>query len=456
MEGTVEEEYPATYSTGESLLDHVRFALRYEPLDLRIIYASLEAIGQEALEAWVRDEPTGEFSRRAWFLYETFTGRTLDVESAHRGNYVDALDATLHFVAAPINSPRHRVRDNLLGTRDLCPVIRRTTKLIEMVNGRLAQEAHTLAAHYPPEMLARAANFLYTRETRSSFAIEGESPSASREERFLHALQRSLDFDPSDKEALLELQGTIVEPRYAARDWRDVQNFVGETTRRFGEYVHFICPRPNDVPSLMNGWAAMTARLLTSPVDPVVAAAVSAFSFVFIHPFEDGNGRIHRFVIHSVLAKMGFSPIGIVLPVSAAILRRRLLYDKVLDAFSRPIMPAIDWDFVEENAIVVRNETRDLYRFFDATEQAEYLYSQVAEAIRVDFKEELEFLDVFDSAFTAVRQIVEIPDRRASLLVRLCLQNGGKLARNKRSQFPEITDDEIARMEEAIQSVMGV
>jgi len=28
---------------------------------------------------------------------------------------------------------------------------------------------------------------------------------------------------------------------------------------------------------------------------PIVHAAVIGYAFVFLHPFEDGNGRIHRF-----------------------------------------------------------------------------------------------------------------------------------------------------------------
>jgi hypothetical protein len=117
-------------------------------------------------------------------------------------------------------------------------------------------------------------------------------------------------------------------------------------------------------------------------------------------------------------------------------------------------MTAIEWEFIEDNAIRVLNDTRNLYRFFDATTQAEYLYERVAETIRVDLKEELDFLAVYDSAFTAVQDIVDMPDRRASLLVRLCLQNGGRLSQNKRKQFEELTDEEIGQMETAIQNAM--
>jgi len=78
------------------------------------------------------------------------------------------------------------------------------------------------------------------------------------------------------------------------------------------------------------------------------------------------------------------------------------------------------------------------------------LYDRVADTIRVDFKEELDFLIGYDSAISAIRQIIDMPNRRASLLANLCLQNGGRLSAKKRPQFSEVSDDEIRRIEEAI------
>ena len=82
-EGRQEEHCPTEYRTDGSLLGHLRFALRRgDPQVQRL--AALTAIGEEALTAWVRDEPTGTHSRRAWFLYETLTGRTLDIPRPDR------------------------------------------------------------------------------------------------------------------------------------------------------------------------------------------------------------------------------------------------------------------------------------------------------------------------------------------------------------------------------------
>jgi hypothetical protein len=449
-DATVEECYPRQYATDGTLLGNLRFALKREPLDLRIVHAAMVAIGEPQLVAWMRDEPTGAFSRRAWFLYEALTGRTLDIDGAQIGNYVDALDSKLHFVGQPRNSSRHRVRDNLLGTREFCPVVRRTPKIEVMIAADIRAEAMALTSKYSADVLARSANFLITKETRSSFAIEGETPSSGREERFASALHAIPSIMHNSKEDIVALQRQIVDARYAATDWRDFQNFVGETTRGFGEHVHFICPRPQDVTRLMDGWMELTQRLIEAPLDPVIAAAVSAFAFVFVHPFEDGNGRIHRFMIHYVLAKGGFGPPGIVFPISASILRQMHLYDQALEAFSKPIMADIDWSFTAENAILVNNDTFDLYRFFDATPQVEYLYDRVVDTVRVDFKEELEFLDIFDSALAAIKRIIDMPDRKAALLAKLCLQNGRRLSGKERSQFSEVRDDEIERIQNAL------
>jgi Fic family protein len=406
------------------------------------------------LESWVRAEPTGAYSRRAWFFYETFTGKTLDLEDTRAGNYVEALDPERHVVADRRNSVRHRVIDNLLGGPGLCPVVRRTPRLLEQIGFHIDEEARVLIESYDPLILSRAVNFLYTKETRSSFAIEGETPSVSRTDRFVAALKAAPAFIPS-KESLIQLQGEIVDPRYAARDWRNFQNFVGETVGGYREEVHFICPRPQDVPGLMDAWAALMGRVVNGGVDPIVAAAVTSFAFVFAHPFADGNGRIHRLLMHYVLAKRGYSPAGVIFPISAAILRDRRSYDQVLETFSKPLSEFIDWRWTSEQEITVTNDTSDLYRYFDATAFAEYLYGRVADTVRRDLKEELGFVAVFDRAFTAVREIVDMPDRRAALFVRLCMQNGGRLSATRRSQFAELSDAEIAQLEAQVQDAIS-
>lgn len=448
------EFYPRQYAIDGGAAPHIRFALRHEPTDLGILIAALKAVDPGEIEKWVRAEPTGAYSRRAWFFYETFTGRVLDLADVRTGNYVQALDPQRHIVGERRNSARHRVVDNLLGGPGLCPFVRRTNRLTAQMALRLDDEARTLVARHDPAILARAVSYLYTKETRSSFAIEGERPGSDRANRFIEALKAAPRFH-ADKAALVRLQGSIVDPRYAAEDWRDFQNFIGTTVGGYQEEVHFICPRPGDVPDLMAGWATMTERILQEDVDPVVAAAVIAFAFVFIHPFQDGNGRIHRFLIHHTLAKRGYGPEDIIFPVSAAILRGHRQYDEALESFSRPLFDFIQWHWTAEREIEVTNATIDLYRYFDATAFAEYLYDRVGDTVRRDLKEELDFVATFDRAVADVRNRIDMPDRRAALFVRLSMQNGGRLSAAKRAQFAELSDTEVTELDALVQRAMA-
>jgi len=318
----------------------------------------------------------------------------------------------------------------------------------------LATEARAIVAGCDPAVLTRAVTYLYTKETKSSFEIEHETATGQRAERFVAALRTAKSFEPTDPRSLVALQNVIVDQRYAAKGFRDFQNFVGETVGGWRDIVHFICPRPEDVRKLMTAWAQMAERLKGGAADPVVAATLVAFGFVFIHPFEDGNGRIHRFLIHQVLTAAGFTPPDVLFPVSAAIVRDLKSYDAVLETFSAAIRPFIDWRWTAEHEIEVDNDTANLYRYFDATPLAEYLYARVAETIRKDLREELDFVTVYDAAMSAAAEVIDMPDRRASLFVRLCLQNSGRLAKAKRDLFQEITDTELAELQNAIQAVM--
>jgi len=131
-------------------------------------------------------------------------------------------------------------------------------------------------------------------------------------------------------------------------------------------------------------------------------------------------------------------------------LREREAYDRVLERYSSSVLPFISYDLDAEGRMTVHNETASLYRFFDATPQAEYLYHCIEETIRRDLGEEISFLVAFDAAIRKALEIVDMPDRRASLLVRLILQNHGKLSPGKRQAFAEIKDDELNRIEDAV------
>jgi hypothetical protein len=92
--------------------------------------------------------------------------------------------------------------------------------------------------------------------------------------------------------------------------------------------------------------------------------------------------------------------------------------------------------------------------FAGRSQRLDSLYDRVADTVRCDLKEELGFIAIFDRAFNAVREIVDRPDRRPALFVRLCMQDGGRPSGAKHLHFAELTDAEIARMDGEVQEAM--
>ncbi|MCL2648889.1 MAG: Fic family protein, partial [Phycisphaerales bacterium] len=186
---------------------------------------------------------------------------------------------------------------------------------------------------------------------------------------------------------------------------------------------------------------------------PVIHAAVVAFGFVFMHPFDDGNGRIHRFLIHNILAHRKFTPHGMIFPVSAVMLQDRNAYDRALEAFSTELMPLVEYDLDDHGRMTVQNDTARHYRYIDMTAQTEALFGFIQRVIEVDLVEELKFLQSYDTTKEALQEIVDMPDRFIDLFIRLCLQNHGTLSAGKRkSHFEKLTNEEVSKMEAVVKA----
>lgn len=180
-----------------------------------------------------------------------------------------------------------------------------------------------------------------------------------------------------------------------------------------------------------------------------MAAATIAFGFVFIHPLVDGNGRIHRYIIHHLLAAMQYVRRDVIFPVSSAILDKLSDYQDVLEDFATPRLELIEWKPSDKNNIEILNETIDLYRYYDLTKHAEFLYECVEDTINRIIPEELDYLKKYDKMAQFINQEVALPNTKVDLMIKLLNQNGGKLSKTKQDAYfeGELTGDEITLIE---------
>jgi hypothetical protein len=450
-----EEIYPKSYWPGDDDFSHLEFALKHEGLHLQLLRDLLPRLSADQVSSYIQSKPTSIFARRIWYLYENFSGRRLDLPDVSQGNYADLLDERDYYVGPDQRSSRQRVNVNLLGTPVFCPLVRRTKTLQAFATAKLEQQCRKVIEAIPAELYARALQFLYTKETKSSYAIERETPDQKRSQKFSDALREASQRDYLLKEAMVTLQQTIVDPRFANAGWRDTvqeQNYVGRSVGLTEEEVHFIPPRPQDLAELMADYLEASRRILNSDLHPAIAAAIIAYPFVFLHPFSDGNGRLHRFLVHYVLSFRRFAPDGVVFPISATMLHRLNDYDASLESFSKALLPLVEYELDGLGKMTVLNDTRDFYRYVDCTFIAEMLFSFTKDTIELELPAGIRFLQQYDAARRLMREVVDLPNRHADLFVRLCLQNHGTLSTSKR-QLPEygkLSSEEIAGLEAAV------
>ncbi len=439
------------YWPGDEATGHLAFMLRHEDADLLVLRRIFEALPQNVIETLVRAAPTARHTRRIWFLYETLTGRILEVDDAAGVAAIDLLDSRRYFTGRPRLSRRHRVRDNLLGTGRFCPVIRRTPALQRFLSLDLAARARATVGHAGGQVVARAASFLLLADSRASFQIEGERPGRDRLERWGRAvLQAGRDALTLDE--IIRLHRVLIEDtRFVQAGLRTDGVFIGDRDHAGDPLPEFIGARAQDLEDLMAGLLAANDRMRDDGVDPVLQAAATAFAFVYVHPFADGNGRLHRCLIHHVLAERRFTPGGMVFPVSSVMLDRIDDYRNTLQAQSGPLMPFIRWRPTPERNVDVLNDTADLYRYFDCTEAAEFLYACVRRTVDDDLPREIDYLRCHDEAIRRIVEGVDVPVRIAEDLVMFIRQNRGSLpGRRRRRTFQELSDEEVNRVESIV------
>ena len=439
------------YFPGESLQSQLEFALKWEGIDLGVLATLFRNVSDTAIAEIVRSKPTGAYSRRLWFLYEWLTGRELDVSSLGKVRSVPVVNPNQQVgLTDGDRSSRHKVIDNLPGTAAFCPLVRQTDSIIAFQEKRLDDRVREVIGRIPKDFLTRAAAQLLLSDSRSSFDIEGERPSPKRAQRWGKAISEA-GSRPLSIEELEHLQSVVIgDARFVELGLRTEGGFVGDHDRLSQRPLpDHISARANDLEDLLNGVIAFGERALAGQLDPVVSAATIAFGFVYIHPFVDGNGRLHRWLIHHALSVAGYSPPGLIFPVSVPIVRDIARYREVLQSYSKPLLPLIEWEETRNHNVEVLNETVDYYRYFDATEHAKFLFSCVQETIERDLPDQVAYLKAFDSFEAGVQEIVDMPRRKIELLNQFLRQGNGRIPKRRRSkEFERLEDVEVEHIEQ--------
>ena len=459
-EGITTEIYVESMRPSATLRGHLTFHLKHEIPNLELLSRLFVKINPHELTAWIDDEPSGQYAKRVGFFYEFITGRTLDIQSKILGGYIAVLDDEKQVAASPehtVLNQRWRVRDNLPGTSAFCPFIRKTNDALKAINVDVASLMQDLALEFGEELLMRSAVWMTLRESKSSFAIEGEANQTDRIQRFADVLSRRTGQHPwpLTQKALASLQSEILGKRTTLQTFgiRQSPVFVGEVARN-QEVVHYIAPPAQDLAAMLEGLVTFLER--TQGQSSVMRSAVAAFGFVYIHPLADGNGRVHRFLINDVLRRDGVVKGPMILPVSSLISSdqtERHAYQDILDSISRPLMQSLTdlYEFagtlttypdgVTSNFVFHGDDlAQHTWRFPDFTQHVIYMSHILERTVLQDMRDESRYLRSHTQARLAIKDIIEMPDVQLDRVIRSAQANQGKLSNILLKEIPMLEE----------------
>ncbi|HDH34560.1 MAG TPA: cell filamentation protein Fic, partial [Nitrospirae bacterium] len=180
--------FTSKHQPEDSLYKQLVFALKYEGVNLLLFKCLFSKLGSKKVKELLQIEPTGQYSRKIWFLYEWLMEKPLDIPDLGIKNYVPLLDDKIQYAIEGQRSPRHRIINNLPGTPGFCPLIFKTFKLETFINANLSGKKDTYLSTIRKDVLQRASAFLLLKDSKASFTIEGENPGNTRAIRWGKAI----------------------------------------------------------------------------------------------------------------------------------------------------------------------------------------------------------------------------------------------------------------------------
>lgn len=447
-DGTERTEIPKNrHAGGTDIIAHLTFALKRERLNLTVLAALFaEAQVLSAVQAWLEASPTSRYARMAAYFAKWLAGAAFEFTLPPGAPRVKILDDK-EYITGPIQSDaQFGIHNNLLGNRDFCPLVRRTTTIDALLAQDLRSKVANAIARIEPEVLMRAVDYLYLSETRSTFSIEKEIPDSQRAAKFRQLLESAGEPGCITEDKLCSWQNQILSVYSAEAAFRHQQNWLSRSGR-LRNIADFIPPPPAHVHPMMRGIAQVAELGENNLIDPAIAAACASFGLVFAHPFMDGNGRLHRFLIHHILRQAGYTPNGVVLPVSARMLKSLDQYARLLKSYSAPRTALLDYALDDDSQTILIKSSHPawLYASFDATAICEFVLHCIAQCVEEDLAQEVKYLEAYDRAKFRLEAWLDLPQPKLNLLIRLIVQGNGELSERKRKHFERLDDAAIQR-----------
>lgn len=166
------------------------------------------------------------------------------------------------------------------------------------------------------------------------------------------------------------MQKSAIDSQRPVGNWK--RDYNGTTGVRDGKPVYMEYASPFDTPKLMARWIKEFNRKLNSATTPTKAVNVYAWAhltFVRVHPFFDGNGRVARLIANLPLLRCGQPPLMISLERRAEYIDQLWSYQNAEGVIQSkaPLLPP--HEAISDFKRLLREEWKESRRMVDDARQ---------------------------------------------------------------------------------------
>ena len=153
----------------------------------------------------------------------------------------------------------------------------------------------------------------------------------------LNTIHENYEYIPIRANYILQLHRDLF--RYSKKGigghFKNTQNYISATDSEGNEFVLFTPVTPYETPPAVDAICESYNRVIdTQEIDALLLTPVFIHDFLYIHPFNDGNGRMSRLLTTLLLYKSGYV-IGKYISLESKIAKNKNLYYDALEACQR-------------------------------------------------------------------------------------------------------------------------
>lgn len=185
---------------------------------------------------------------------------------------------------------------------------------------------------------------IQTTNTRLKQLVADKTAPRNRDEEeimgyrdVLNTIHENYEYIPIRANYILQLHRDLF--RYSKKGigghFKNTQNYISATDSEGNEFVLFTPVTPYETPPAVDAICESYNRVIdTQEIDALLLTPVFIHDFLYIHPFNDGNGRMSRLLTTLLLYKSGYV-IGKYISLESKIAKNKNLYYDALEACQR-------------------------------------------------------------------------------------------------------------------------